>query len=117
MQAGTPERVEFEYLRHGTQCLTGSWHAVLSQMFEPTVSDTRTEPEFVLHITNTVSTDGSAKWVFVEAIPAPCHLPQTDGTLVTTNSSPFRRHFPITSTNDEHAHRSLRHTDFSGRYH
>ncbi|MDA1015467.1 MAG: transposase, partial [Planctomycetota bacterium] len=65
VQAGTPERVEFEYLRHGTQCLTGSWDVVLGQMIEPTVSDTRTEPEFVLHISNTVSTDGSAKWVFV----------------------------------------------------
>ena len=29
MQSGQPERIEYEYKRHGTWCLIGNWHVVL----------------------------------------------------------------------------------------
>ena len=32
MKPGQPARIEFEYTRHGTVCLTGNWHVVLGQM-------------------------------------------------------------------------------------
>jgi len=58
-------RIEFEYTRHGTLCLTGNWHVVLGQMIAPTVRATRTEEDFCWHIHQTVATDPEAGWVFM----------------------------------------------------
>ena len=65
MKPGQPARIEFEYTRHGTVCLTGNWHVVLGQMIAPSVGATRTEGDFCGHIQQTVATDGAAGWVFV----------------------------------------------------
>jgi hypothetical protein len=65
MKPGQPARIEFEYTRHGTLCLTGNWHVVLGQMIAPTVRATRTEEDFCWHIPQTVATDPEAGWVFV----------------------------------------------------
>ena len=65
MKPGQPARIEFEYTRHGTLCLTGNWHVVLGQMIAPTVRATRTEEDFCWHIHQTVATDPEAGWVFV----------------------------------------------------
>jgi len=46
MQPGQPTRIEFEYKRHGTLCLTGNWDVVLGQMIAPTIGITRTEEDF-----------------------------------------------------------------------
>jgi transposase len=56
---------EFEYIRHGTTTLIGNWDVVAGQMFACTLSPTRTEPDFVLHIAQTVATDPNVPWVFV----------------------------------------------------
>jgi transposase len=65
MKPGQPTRIEFEYTRHGTLCLTGNWHVVLGQMIAPTIRPTRTEEDFCWHIHFTVATDPQAGWVFV----------------------------------------------------
>ena len=65
MQSGRVQRIEFEYQRHGTLCLTGNWHVVQGQMIAPTIGMTRTEEDFMWHIFNTVQTDTQASWVFV----------------------------------------------------
>jgi len=65
MQPGQPTRIEFEYKRHGTLCLTGNWDVVLGQMIASTIGTTRTEEDFVWHIHNTVATDRTSAWVFV----------------------------------------------------
>ena len=65
MQPGQPKRIEFEYKRHGTLCLTGNWDVVLGQMIAPTIGKTRTEEDFVRHIHNTIATDPASSWVFV----------------------------------------------------
>jgi transposase len=65
MKPGQPKRIEFEYTRHGTLCLTGNWHTVLGQMIAPTIRATRTEEDFCWHIHHTVATDREAGWVFV----------------------------------------------------
>jgi hypothetical protein len=65
MQSGQPERIEYEYKRHGTLCLIGNWDVVLGQMIAPTIRVTRTEEDFVWHIHHTVQTDADAGWVFV----------------------------------------------------
>ncbi len=65
MQPGQPERIEFEYTRHGTLCLIGNWDVVEGQMIAPTVRATRTDEDFCWHIHHTIQTDPAAGWVFV----------------------------------------------------
>jgi DDE superfamily endonuclease/Homeodomain-like domain len=56
---------EYEYERHGTTTLIGNWDVVAGQMIACTLGPTRTEPDFVLHIAQTVATDPEAPWIFV----------------------------------------------------
>lgn len=65
MQPGQPERIEYEYERHGTLCLIGNWDVVEGQMIAPTIRVTRTEEDFAWHIHHTVQTDANAGWAFV----------------------------------------------------
>jgi transposase len=65
MQPGQPERIEYEYRRHGTLCLIGNWDVVLGQVIAPTMRQTRTEEDLAWHIHNTIRTDPEAGWVFV----------------------------------------------------
>jgi len=65
MQPGQPERIEYEYKRHGTLCLIGNWDVVLGQMIAPTIRETRTEEDFAWHIHHTIQNDAEAGWVFV----------------------------------------------------
>jgi len=65
MQAGLVERREFEYIRHGTQCLIANFEVATGQVIASTVSATRTEADFVSHIANTVATDPDGTWLFL----------------------------------------------------
>jgi DDE superfamily endonuclease len=65
LQPGRPERREFEYQRHGTQCLIGNFEVATGEVLSPTVQPTRTEQDFAEHIARTVATDARAGWVFV----------------------------------------------------
>jgi transposase len=65
MKPGQVERREFEYTRHGTQCLIGNFEVTTGQMIAPTVQPTRTEEDFAAHIAQTVATDPGAGWIFV----------------------------------------------------
>jgi hypothetical protein len=65
MQSGQPERIEYEYKRHGTLCLIGNWDVVQGQMIAPTIRTTRTEEDFAWHIHHTIQTDAESRWVFV----------------------------------------------------
>ena len=65
MRPGAVERREFEYVRHGTQCLIANWDVVQGRLVAPTVGPTRTEADFAAHIAQTVATDPAAEWVFV----------------------------------------------------
>ena len=65
VKPGRPEKQEFEYERHGTQCLTANFEVGTGKIISPTIGQTRTEPEFAEHIRQTVATDAKAGWVFV----------------------------------------------------
>jgi len=65
MQPGRPERIEYEYRRHGTLCLIGNWDVVTGQMIAPTIGTTRTEKDLAQHIHRTIQTDPLAGWIFV----------------------------------------------------
>ncbi len=66
MGPGRVERREFEYIRHGTQTLIANWDVAQGGVVAPTISQTRTEEDFVTHIKQTVATAPEAvRWHFV----------------------------------------------------
>lgn len=64
-QAGKNEQQEFEYIRHGTQCLTANFEVATGKQIAPSIGATRTEPDFVAHIAQTVATAASDQWIFI----------------------------------------------------
>lgn len=65
VRPGLVERVEFEYIRHGTLCLIANFDVVTGKVVSPTIGPTRTEADFAAHIAKTVDTDPDAHWIFV----------------------------------------------------
>ncbi len=65
MALGEVERVEFEYIRHGTLSLIASWDVAVGQVLNPSLGATRNANNFVAHIANTISGDSQAKWIFL----------------------------------------------------
>jgi hypothetical protein len=64
-QAGQSERQEYEYIRHGTQCLTANFEVATGKQIAPSIGATRTEPDFVAHLAQTVATAPSDQWIFI----------------------------------------------------
>lgn len=62
---GLIERLEFEYIRHGTQSLIANFDVATGQIIAPSIGDTRNEQDFAQHIERTVDTDPIATWIFV----------------------------------------------------
>lgn len=64
-QKGRSERQEYEYIRHGTQCLIANFEVATGQQIAPSIGATRTEADFVAHIAQTVATAPADRWVFI----------------------------------------------------
>ncbi|WP_236343846.1 transposase [Paenibacillus plantiphilus] len=62
---GLIERREFEYVRHGTQCLIANLEVATGQILMPTVGDSRSEKDFAEHMERLITQDPDAEWVFV----------------------------------------------------
>lgn len=65
MKPGLIERPEFEYIRHGTQCLIANFEVATGQIIAPSIGPTRTEVDFAHHIEQTVATNPEADWIFI----------------------------------------------------
>jgi transposase len=65
LKPGLIERQEFEYIRHGTQCLMVNFEVATGQIIAPSIGPTRTEADFVKHIAQTVATQPDQQWVFL----------------------------------------------------
>lgn len=65
MKSGRIARVEFEYIRHGTQTLIVNFDGVTGQIIAPSLGPTRTEEDFAAHIAQTIATDPDAHWTFI----------------------------------------------------
>ena len=65
MQPDRVEGREFEYIRHGTQCLIANFEIATGQIVTPTIGPTRTEADFVAHVTQTVASDPEGQWIFI----------------------------------------------------
>lgn len=64
-QAGLIERQEYEYIRHGTQCLIANHEVATGRQIAPSIGATRTEEDFVAHIKQTVKIAPADEWVFI----------------------------------------------------
>lgn len=65
MKPGLVEKVEFEYIRHGTQCLFANFEVATGQIIAPTIKRTRTETDFASHIGQTIALDSAGQWIFI----------------------------------------------------
>jgi len=65
LRPGHVARREFEYVRHGTQCLIANLDVPTGQVVAPSLGPTRTEEDFVAHVAQTVDTDPAAEWIFI----------------------------------------------------
>jgi transposase len=65
MRPGLLERIEFEYVRHGSVCLIPSFEIATGKIVKATIGPTRTEEDFLQHIAATIDTDPQAPWIFV----------------------------------------------------
>jgi transposase len=66
MGPGRVERREFEYIRHGTLTLIANFDVAQGLVVAPSLGPTRTEADFVAHITRTVASDPEVtRWHFV----------------------------------------------------
>jgi transposase len=66
MGPGRAERREFEYIRRGTLTLIANFDVAQGTVVVPSLGPTRTEEDFVAHISRTVASDGeAARWHFV----------------------------------------------------
>jgi len=57
VRPGLVERVEFEYIRHGTLCLMANFDVVTGKVVRPSIGPTRKEVDFVAHIDHTIELD------------------------------------------------------------
>jgi transposase len=66
LQPGRVCRREYEYTRHGTQCLIANWDVVEGRVLSPSIGPTRTEEDFKEHIKQTIEQNREVnKWRFV----------------------------------------------------
>ena len=64
-QPGVVERPEYEYRRHGTQCLIANFDVATGEVVAPTVGPSRTEEDFAGHSAHTIAMAPEASWLFI----------------------------------------------------
>ena len=64
MKPGIVQRIEYEYIRHGTQALIASFNVATGEVKGSVVNE-RSEKEFATHIAGVISSDPRAGWIFV----------------------------------------------------
>ncbi len=67
IQEGKVERGEYNYIRHGTQCLTANMDVATGNIISPTIAKTRTQKDYVEHMQTLFDSDPNAKgWIIME---------------------------------------------------
>ncbi len=65
IRPGLPEKIEFEYTRHGTLCLIPSFDVATGKIISYHLGETRKEEDFAGHIEATVEFAPKDEWVFI----------------------------------------------------
>ena len=64
MKAGVPERIDPEYIRHGTSGIIASRNVLTGEIVEPMIQPTRTEADFLTHIESVIFHHPKDKHIF-----------------------------------------------------
>ena len=65
VKKGQVAKLEFEYKRHGTQCLIPSFDVLTGKILNYHIGFTRTEDVFVEHIKDTINVSPKSKWILI----------------------------------------------------
>ncbi len=65
MRSGQPEKIEFEYTRHGTLCLIPSFDVATGEIVTYHLGETRKEVDFAAHIEATIESAPKDEWIFI----------------------------------------------------
>jgi transposase len=65
MKSGVPERIDPEYIRHGTTGIIASRNVVTGEIVKPLIQPTRTEADFLSHIELVISEHPTDKHIFI----------------------------------------------------
>lgn len=65
VRPGLVERIEFEYIRHGTLTLIANFDVTQGKLISPYIGPTRTEADFVANIQKVIDTEPDGAFVFV----------------------------------------------------
>jgi len=65
MKPGQVEGQEFEYIRHGTQCLIVNFEVATGKIIAPSIGPTRTEEDFAHHLEQTIATNPAGTWIII----------------------------------------------------
>jgi len=65
MEPGHPERVDPEYIRHGTTGIIASRNVATGEIVMPLVQPTRKEPDFLAHIESVIAVNPTDKHIFL----------------------------------------------------
>ena len=65
MKKGYCEKLDSEYIRHGTCCLIANLEIATGKVISPSLTHTRNETDFLLHISETVKLFPEKKCIFI----------------------------------------------------
>jgi len=65
MKQGQVERIDPEYIRHGTSGIIASRNVATGEIIKPMVQPTRTEEDFAQHIKNVIALNPNHKHIFI----------------------------------------------------
>jgi transposase len=65
VRCGSVEKIEHEYIRHGTQCLIANFEVGTGKIISPYIGDKREESDFFINIKNLLSTDPEGEWIII----------------------------------------------------
>jgi len=65
MEMRHPQKIDAQYIRHGTLSLIANWEVATGQVLSPSLGATRTEADFAAHIARTVALAPKDDWIFI----------------------------------------------------
>ena len=65
MMPGHPDRIEFEYTRHGTLSLIPSFEVATGKIVQHHIGEMRNEQDFAEHIASTIGDRRKDQWIFI----------------------------------------------------
>jgi hypothetical protein len=65
VEPGKPERIDPEYIRHGTSGIIASVNVATGEIVAPLVQPTRTEEDYAAHLKQVIETDSSGRYIFI----------------------------------------------------